>query len=111
MSNTEHINDPAAATFEWLQKERAYQVGKFGIELDDVHTNEGIGKESWWQDQIGMYMHRANLLTLDNILGRQALAKAVATACGMLESVIRTHGRLPAPGVSSGNVDSTPTRD
>lgn len=100
------IDAPVSATkaFKWLQDERAYQIGKFGIELDDQHTTEGIGKDSWWQNQIGMYMHRANLLTLDNPLGRQALAKAVATACGMLESAIRTYGDLPAPGVSSGNV-------
>lgn len=113
MSTTEQISDPTEATFDWLQKERAYQVGKFGIELDDIHTKEGdgdqqteagVGKNSWWFNQITMYLQRAKVTGLDNPIGRQAAAKATATACGMLESVIRTYGDLPAPGVSSGNI-------
>jgi hypothetical protein len=93
-------------TFDWLTGERDYQVKKFGTDLDDQHTREfGVGPETWWQDQVAMYLHRANLFGLDTPQGRQCVAKATATMCGLLESVIRVNGELPQPGVSSGNLD------
>jgi hypothetical protein len=97
---------PMDATFNWLISERDYQINKFGIGLDDQHTIEfGVQPETWWQDQVAMYLHRANLFGLDTPQGRQMVAKATATMCGLLESVIRVHGELPPPGVSSGNLD------
>lgn len=81
---------------KWLRDERDYTINKFGLEADDLRDAE------WWHRQINMYLDRAYLLGLDNPGGRQAAAKAVATAMGFLESVVRVHGPLPEPGVSSG---------
>lgn len=94
-------------TFEWLVGEREYQLQKFGTQLDDQHTVEGIGPEDWWQRQLLSYLHRAGVLGLDLPVGRQAVAKFAATACGLLESVVRVHGTLPPPGVPSGDVGAT----
>lgn len=99
----------ASQAFDWLVRERVYQVGKFGIEDDDEHTREGLGQDAWWSRQLSSYYHRPRILTLDTLVGRQALAKFAATACGLLESAIRVHGRLPEPGVPSGHV--TPADD
>jgi hypothetical protein len=100
-------DDPAAAaseTFAWLVAERRYQTKKFGTELDDQHTADGLGLDGWWWQQLTNYYHRASVLGLETPVGRQAIAKFTATACGLLESVIRLHGHLPAPGVPSGEV-------
>lgn len=103
-------NQAAAEVFAWLRGERAYQLGKFGIESDDKHTRIGLGEESWWWRQLTNYYHRASVLGLNTPVGRQALAKFVATACGLLESAVRLYGPLPRPGVPSGdNLDSTVT--
>jgi len=102
-------NSAAAEAFAWLVAERHYQVGKFGFEMDDVHTRVGLDEDSWWWQQLTNYIHRANVLGLDNPLGRQALAKFAATACGLLESAIRIYGSLPSPGVPSGEVRPTGT--
>jgi hypothetical protein len=105
-----NFDDPLAAAaeaFAWLAGERRYQLAKFGTTLDDEHTREGIGTESWWWQQITNYFHRASLLGLDNPLGRQAIAKFTATACGLFESVIREYGAPPPPGVPSGELGST----
>jgi hypothetical protein len=104
---TEALNDATAQeVFNWLIGERAYQLNKFGIAQDDLHTAEGINmNDSWWWNQMVMYIHRSAILGLETPNGRQALAKFVATACGMLESVVRTHGPLPTPAQSSGNIE------
>ncbi len=97
------IEDSSASkAFSWLVAERSYQIAKFGVEQDDQHTQEGLDYEGWWWQQLTNYYHRAKTLGLDVAVGRQALAKFVATGCGLLESVIRVHGPLPPPGVSSG---------
>ena len=93
---------PASRVFEWLVEERAYQVHKFGTALDDEHTRNGLGDEGWWWRQLMNYYHRAGVLGCDAPVGRQALAKFVATACGLLESVVRVYGPLPPAGVPSG---------
>lgn len=90
---------------EWLARERGYTLDKFGIDLDNEHIGEGL--DGWWQQQFDNYLHRADLLGLDTINGRQALAKFVATAVGCLEAAVRIYGPLPEPGVPSGyNVDT-----
>ncbi len=98
--------EPSAASlaFDWLVGERAYQARKFGTEQDDEHTLEGLDENGWWWRQLTSYFHRSRVLTLETLVGRQALAKFVATGCGLLESAIRLHGPLPAPGVPSGEV-------
>jgi hypothetical protein len=97
---------PFHAAVDWLSNERCYQLNKFGIELDDVHTKAGIGPETWWWNQLHNYLYRAHVLGLDNVRGRQALAKFVATGMGLLESTVRVYGDLPAPGLTSGEVDA-----
>lgn len=95
----------ARQVFVWLVRERGYQLKKFGTQLDDEHTEaSGLQADGWWSHQLQMYYHRAGVLGLEHLNGRQALAKYVATACGLLESVVRVHGWLPAPGLTSGNV-------
>ena len=96
---------PATKTFDWLQAERGYQVRKFGTDNDDEHTQAGLDYDAWWWHQLVNYYHRAKVLGLETPVGRQALAKFVATGCGLLESVIRVHGDIPPAGVSSGNIE------
>lgn len=97
---------PSAASiaFNWLSAERFYQTEKFGTAQDDQHTLDGLGDDSWWWQQLTNYFHRSRVLGLDSPLGRQAIAKFAATACGLLESVIRVHGAPPPAGVASGTV-------
>lgn len=96
---------------KWLKGERDYTIGKFGLESDDLHVQQFNSKEieyvpEWWDQQFKNYLHRAKLLGLENPNGRQALAKFVATAVGMLEAAVRVYGPLPEPGVPSGyNLD------
>lgn len=101
-SRPEVQSSPASVTFDWLANERRYQVKKFGTDLDDEHTREGLSDDGWWWRQLTNYYHRARILSLDSPLGRQAIAKFTATACGLVESVVRVHGSLPPPGVPSG---------
>jgi hypothetical protein len=95
----------ASQCFEWLVRERDYQVNKFGVGLDDQHTLQGLGEDSWWWQQLMNYFHRSKVLGLDTPVGRQAFAKFAATSCGLLESIIRVYGSLPNPGVSSGEIE------
>lgn len=93
---------------EWLKGERAYTLDKFGLETDNQHVHEWDyrDEEDWWNQQFDNYYTRAGVLTLENMNGRQALAKFVATAVGMLEATVRMYGPLPEPGVTSGeNLD------
>lgn len=100
------VDRASAEVFSWLRGERAYQVVKFGPDQDDRHTREGLGYDGWWWRQLTNYYHRALVLGLETPVGRQALAKFVATACGLLESAVRQYGTLPPPGVPSGqNID------
>ena len=89
----------------WLRDERDYTAGKYGLDNDDAATLEK-GVEHW-ENQIGDRIHRAKLLGIDSPLGRQAFAKIASTAMMALESVVRTYGELPEPGVTSGeNLDN-----
>lgn len=93
---------------QWLAREREYTIAKFGLDLDNLHTREWDYRDEvdWWNQQFDNYYTRAGILGLDNPNGRQALAKFVATAVGMLEAAVRVHGPLPKPGVPSGeNLD------
>jgi hypothetical protein len=97
------LNRAAAEVFAWLRGERVYQLKKFGLQADDVHTQDGLQKDRWWWTQLTNYYHRAQVLGLETVNGRQALAKFVATSCGLLESAVRLYGPLPPPGVPSGH--------
>src|SRR5262245_8581987 len=101
----------ARQVFVWLAHERDYQLKKFGVQQDDAHTREhGVSPDGWWTQQLDNYYHRARVLGLEHPNGRQALAKFVATACGLLESVVRLYGSLPVPGVPSGQLDGVEPR-
>lgn len=47
----------------------------------------------------------AEMARIQEMKGQQALAKAMMTTKGAVESSIRVFGPLPKPGVSSGNVE------
>lgn len=88
---------------DWLTAEVAYTQAKFGLDADDEHTRQfADGDDEWWQQQFDNYLHRAKVLGIDTPGGRQALAKFVSTAQGMLMSAVRLYGPLPKPGCSSG---------
>jgi hypothetical protein len=92
----------------WLVEEVRAQPVKFTSADDDAHTRDGLGDDSWWWQQLTNYYGRARVLGLETPLGRQALAKFVATAVALLDSVIRCHGPLPTPGHPSGEIEWPP---
>jgi hypothetical protein len=97
---------------EWLDDElRNYVYEKFDLKQDAEHihqfTNSEIGEDTWWDIQLHQYLDRAKLIGLDNVNGRQALGKYVATAIGMLVAAVDKYGELPHAGVPSGqNLDN-----
>jgi hypothetical protein len=91
----EHFYD----AIEWLKIEfELYQSKKWDDAEDDTWNLER------WADQIHMYIKRGEVLTLENPLGRQAIAKAAATAVGMLQTIFRNYHWVPTPGVPSGEI-------
>ena len=96
---------------EWLAAERSYQEHKYPDRTvhDDKMREQGVDDRGFWWSEVNRYLYRAERLGLDTPLGRQAAAKAVATAQEMLASVIRVYGPLPPPGVTSGDVGGAGT--
>lgn len=95
----------------WLRGERNYTIKKFGIEVDREHFREWENSEQgagWWTDQLDNYYHRAWVLGFNTPVGRQALAKFVSTAVGMLSAGIQEYGELPPSGVPSGEIIDYP---
>ncbi|KKK56708.1 hypothetical protein LCGC14_3061830 [marine sediment metagenome] len=89
----------------WLRQEWDYQIRKHGRAETDVQRQRirTFGQDDdWFRHALDQYYHRAEVLGLDTPVGRQALAKFVATGVGMLDSVIEEHGHLPPPGTPSG---------
>lgn len=86
---------------QWERDEHNYADSKVtqNEEEDDQRT---IREPEYWEDQIGMYVHRSCVLGLDTPAGRQAAFKALATALSFAESVVRVYGAVPEPGVPSG---------
>jgi hypothetical protein len=70
----------------------------------DEEMRQGLDEEGFWLRQIFQYVDRAKLFGLDTLQGRQAMAKCYMTLSGFLESMVRVHGNLPAPGVTSGEI-------
>jgi hypothetical protein len=91
----------------WLAEERLYQESKYPDRTahDVKMRSEGCGPNTWWWEEVFRYLYRAQRLGLQTPLGRQAAAKAAAVAQEMAASVIRVYGHLPAPGVTSGDVE------
>jgi|SRR5688572_14339693 len=85
------------AAIDWVESEHlSYEENKFAEEADDAKT---AGE---WSGRIGMYLRRAEVLGIENPLGRQAVAKAATTCVAYLESMFRVHGSVPSPGFTSG---------
>jgi hypothetical protein len=85
------------SAMDWVEVEhQIYEDRKFPQQADDERTAED------WENRVGMYLHRAKTLGIENPLGRQAVAKAATTAVAYLESMFRRFDSVPSPGVSSG---------
>lgn len=107
--------------YRWVRAEENYVAGKFDDQRDGHDESmlvDHMRNEGFWLRQIVQYYDRARIFfdaALDSsdpeeirhlqMRGQQALAKAFMTAKGAVESSIRVFGPLPAPGVSSGNVE------
>lgn len=91
----------------WYRGEAEYQDSKWATERE-VHykllATEGLAPEGRWRRDIDMYLHRANLLGLQNPNGRQALAKAAMVVIACVEGAEKVYGPLPAPGYTSGEI-------
>lgn len=89
-------------TLDWVRKERAYADEKY-----PVSTIEQFGGALRDEDCdfVMQYLKRAQLLGIDSASGRQSLAKAFATLYDFVRSSVYLYGELPAPGLSSGNVE------
>lgn len=109
-SNNPSIGDISAfeQSIHWLRKERHYTLQKFGTEQDRQHVRDfaeaEYGHATWFNQQFDTYYHRAWVLGLETHNGRQALAKFVSTAAGMLSAAIQEYGVLPEAGVPSGEI-------
>lgn len=89
---------PQSQVFSWLVAERKRQVAFFGPARDDDHTrSDGVRAGGWWSDQLRRYWSSAEARGLADERGRADLARYVATAVGLLESVVRVHGAVPEP--------------
>lgn len=113
---TQPLEMPAfPKALDWLVREHEYTLAKFGQEQDNLHIEDfnlvGTDGNDWWQQQLDTYLHRARILGLSNPGGRQALAKYVSTALGMLTACVEVYGDLPEPGVSSGEIKMPNTSD
>lgn len=119
--------------YQWVAEEEDYVAAKFDDQRnghDETLRDHDLA--SFWSRQILQYLDRASLFLaaarsqrephspgpscgedhqscIDQaryleMKAQQALAKAMMTAKGCVESSIRVYGPLPAPGVSSGEV-------
>lgn len=90
----------------WVAEERAYAHRKFDGQRGghDEEMRRGLDEEGFWLRQIFQYVDRAKMFGLDTFMGRQAMMKCYMTLGGFLESMVRVHGSLPLPGVTSGEI-------
>lgn len=98
---------------DWIQVERRdYADKKWTAEgryKYDLHMQSfGLAEESPWMDYLMQYLKRAQVLGVDNPLGRQAFGKFVVTALACFESMVRVYGKPPRGGVPSGEVPESP---
>lgn len=105
------LNEVFITAIDWLKGERmTHQPAKFDAihgaieDGDDKRTRENPEE---WDRVINMYLNRAQIQGLDNPLGRQAIAKAAATAVGYFESMLRVYGDVPIFGSPSGEINGT----
>lgn len=100
----------------WYDEESRYQDRKWA-DVRPIHyqllEDEGLDPAGRWCHDIEMYLHRANVLGLHNLNGRQALAKAAMVVIACVEASEQVFGPLPAPGYASGEIrewDATDNR-
>lgn len=102
--------------YKWMVLEEAYVAEKYGHlrgEQDEM-MQKNFG---WWIDYVFRYLSAANTFWLAateatdpemarqyQLRAQQAMAKAAMTAKDLVASSIRVFGNLPAPAVSSGEI-------
>lgn len=79
----------------WLVSQQPLILTRFPLDQNDLHTREGIGKSSYWNEKLSKFLVRADLLTLESPEGRQAIFEHFATSLGLSASVWRCFG-MPA---------------
>lgn len=113
--------------YEWMTLEEEYVAAKFDDQRNghDDEMRSVAGFNDFWIRQVVQYYDRAYTFLIGAKAARengdhesarhleqraqQAMAKAMMTAKGMVESSIRVFGPLPTPGVPSGEVFEWPT--
>lgn len=97
---------------DWLDEEEPYRYKeKWGPQAQDDALIDGsplgepgVGKNSHAYNGVTQYMHRAEVLGLGTLAGRQALMKALGTMIGVVESMYRVYGLPPQGGLPSGDL-------
>ena len=103
--------------YQWICGEEIYVEAKFSSERGK-HNNtlKGRDLQQFWIPQIVQYLDRARLFLEQaqdtegegrralELRAQQAMAKAMMTSKGLVESSIRVYGLLPTPGVPSGEI-------
>lgn len=87
----------------WFDEEWHYVRKKYGAvvasQWDHLPEEEFL---EHWNTQVQQYIDRAKLFGIEDIRGRQALAKAATTCMAFAASSVRLHGDLPLGGTASG---------
>ncbi len=108
--------------YKWIKEEEIYVAKKFDDERNGRDKSLAEEDLNYWYRQITQYLDRANaflkaaresqeLGTKEEIVreyhlrAQQAMAKAMMTAKGLVESSIRVFGPLPKPGLPSGYIE------
>jgi hypothetical protein len=120
---TKHLDlsDPAnAASLRlhvdiWVKQERKHyadvkyaedQKGRQDLISDTTNFPNFDGPEgTTWITFLTNYLGRAQRFGVNTPQGRQQLGKLIATATHCLETAVMVHGRLPKPGVPSGEIE------
>lgn len=98
MTEAESIEE----VYDWISDEHEYARAKWPIETHNERVKDLDGP---WRTDVGMYLHRAKILGLDNPLGRQAMGKALMTLHHYTEAMVREFGPMPPAGVPSGEMN------
>ena len=105
------VEESRLAAAEWIWKERLgyadlkYNADRMYDNDVEMHTY-GLTEEGMWWTFLTNYLKRAQVLGVDTLAGRQAFGKFLVTCMSAFESMIRTEGEPPYPGVSSGVIQT-----
>jgi hypothetical protein len=103
--------------YRWVAREERYVADKFDDQRDGHDASLRDDLADFWERQIIQYYDRARVFLAAAAeaegddrrhleqRAQQAMAKAMMTAKGLVESSIRVFGPLPKPGVPSGQVE------